>query len=628
MSGNMSGDGRRGRARARAAALTPLSLVAQRDVDASPRRIWMLLVLTVAFVLRAWNPRFNSPFEDESFMILMGRSVLAHAPDVSIYMRTAFGWYLWPVATALADFSGGIVGVRLMSATLGTLAVLGMYLFARRLFGDRIGLASSLLFAVSSPAILTARIATHDAAGVPFLMFALLLFVRGWQRGEWRDWIGSALCFFGCFLVKHPLAVFFPPVCILAVLLDRKRGLGFAVLLTILVTTYAVIYLDTIRTLVIFVAGFNAFRAPTDQLWTIYVRHRLDVWLCVVLALVAVFRGSRRERVIVAVLFVGAATFAALHVARRLDYHTWKHAVYVLVFLIPAAAAGAVSLADRLMRSQPVPTSACLLIVAGLIFGFGRRGLLPNSGGLPFMWPNAGVVSEFLQARVQFGQRVLVDDTAIRYVLRDLLPSDHIVDQYFFQYGNKMGPAAYAQAVADGWFDYIVLDGTTSGGALALERAIEPVLGARYVERNRAMQPNTGEDAVIYERVSPAVSRAPDAPVLIVDTPKTGDTVVVAGPRPTVDVTGHVDRSPLGAVLQVDVFTDRWYQQGPQITPDSRTGRFSRRVILGGEGVQRCAHVVRVRLIGVANRIIDEVTASRIIRSSPDSTATPCPSVF
>ena len=84
----------------------------------------------------------------------------------------------------------------------------------------------------------------------------------------------------------------------------------------------------------------------------------------------------------------------------------------------------------------------------------------------------------------------------------------------------------------------------------------------------------------------------------------------------------------LGAMLQVDVFTDRWYQQGPLITPDLRTGRFSRRVILGGEGAQRCAHVVRVRLLGVANRIVDEVTASRIVRTSSDSTATPCLPVF
>lgn len=628
MSGSKSGDGTRGRARIRAATLTPLSLVARRDVDASPRRLWLLLVLAIAFGLRAYNPGFNSPFEDESFMILMGRSVLAHAPDLPIYMRTAFGWYLWPVATALADFSGGIVGVRLMSATLGTLAVLGMYLFSRQLFGDRIGVASSLLFAVSSPAILTSRIATHDAAGVPLLTFALWLFVRGWLRGEWRDWIGSALCFFGCFLVKHPLAAFFPPACIIAMLVDRKRGLGFAILLSVLVATYTAIYFDTIRALLVFVAGFNAFRAPPNQLWTIYFTNRVDVWLCVVLALVAVFRGSRRERVIIALLLVGAATFSALHVARRLDYHTWKHAVYALVFLVPAAAAGAVSLADRLMHSQPVPTSACLLIVAGLVFALGRRGLLVKNGGLPFLWPNAGVVSEFLQARVQSGQRVLVDDAAVRYVLRDLSAQDHIVDQYFFEYGDKRGPDAYAQAVADGWFDYIVFDGTTSNGALALERAIQPALGLRYVERIRAMQPNTGEDAVIYERVSPAVSRAPGAPVLIVDTPKTGDTVIAAGPRPTVEVTGHVDRSPLGAVLQLDVFTDRWYQQGPLLTPDTRTGRFSRRVILGGEGAQRCTHVLRVRLLGVANRIIDEVTTSGIVRASPDSATAPCARVF
>ena len=611
--------------RASTMTVTPQSLVARRDDGGSPRRTWLLLVLAIAFFLRAFDLSFNSVFEDESFMILMGRSVLANAPDVSVYMRTAFGWYLWPVTLALADFAGGLVAVRLLAATLGTVAVLGMYLFARRLFGARIGLTAALFFAACTPAILTSRIATHDAGGVPLLLFALLLYARGWQDERWQDWVGSALLFFACFLVKHPLAVFFPPACILSVLLNRKRGLLFSAVLSLCVAGYAVVYADTIRALLTFVADFDAFRAPNDQLWTIYIRNRLDVWLCVVLALVAAVRADRRERLIILALVVGAVTFSALHVSRRLDYHTWKHAVYALIFLVPAAAAGALTLADRVMGRQVVPTTACVMIAAGTLFGFGRPGLLSDHGGLPFLWPNADVVSEFLQTRVQYGQRVLVDDAAIRYVLRDLTPQDHIADQYYLQYRDKTGAAAYATAVADGWFDYIVLDGTTSAASVTLARAIAGTVGARYVERNRAMQPNTGEDVVIFERVSPPVSRSPDAPVLVVESPKAGATAIVGGRNPSLAVTGRVERSPLGAQLQFDVFTDRWYRQGPLLTPAPGSGRFSRRVVLAGEGPDRCQHAIRVRLIGGANRIIDEVSVAGVRRSAPDSLDVPCP---
>ncbi len=605
--------------------VTPQSLVARTDDGGQPRRTWLLLVLAIAFLLRAFDLTFNTAFEDESFMILMGRSVLANAPDVSIYMRTAFGWYLWPVALALADLGGGLVGVRLLAAVLGTAAVLGMYLFARRLFGARIGLSAALFFAACTPAILTSRIATHDAAGVPLLLFALFLFARGWQEEQARDWVGSALLFFACFLVKHPLAAFFPPACLLAVVLNRKHGLLFAAVLSLCVAGYAAWYADTIRALLAFVADFDAFRAPNDQLWTIYVRNRLDVWLCVLLTIVAFIRCPRRERLIIAALCVGAVTFSALHVSRRLDFHTWKHAVYALVFLVPAAAAGALSLADQLMRQQAGPTTACMIIAAGTLFGFGRPGLLADHGGLPFLWPNAGVVSEFLRTRVQFRQRVLVDDAAIRYVLRDLTPQDHIADQYYMEYRGKTGSAAYALAVAEGWFDYIVLDGTTSSASVALERAIAPVVGARYVERNRAMQPNTGEDAVIYERISPPVSRPPDAPVLVVDAPKSGATVIVGGRTPASEVAGHVKRAPIGALLQIDVFTDRWYQQGPLVAPAPGSGAFNRRVVLGGEGPHRCQHAVRVRLLGSGNRIIDEVSIAGVRRAAPDSVDVPCP---
>src|SRR5262245_51930989 len=128
-----------------------------RPVDELPtnaRGPWLAAVLLLAFVLRATDPLFNTPFEDESFMVLMGRSILAGASDVAIYMRTAFGWYLWPSVAAIADSLGGLVALRLLAASLGTLAVYGVYRLARSLFDTRTGIVAACLFACTTPAIL------------------------------------------------------------------------------------------------------------------------------------------------------------------------------------------------------------------------------------------------------------------------------------------------------------------------------------------------------------------------------------------------------------------------------------------------------------------------------------------
>lgn len=597
----------------------------RRSGEAAPDTSgWITLILLLSFAVRALDPLFNTPFEDESFMILMGRSILERASDVDVYMRTAFGWYLWPVSVALADHAAGLLGVRLLAALLGTGAVGGMFLLTRRLFDERAALLASALFGLCTPAILTSRLATHDALSVPLIVFGVWAWVRALQRGGLGDWLIAAVLFFGSFLVKHPMAAFFPALCIAAMLLDRRGGFVFSLALSLMVAGYALRYRDVIIALLQFVDSFAAFRAPAGQLFAIYVRDRLDFWAFTTLAIVAAVRGDRRVRVTVLLLAIGALSFIAVHVGRRLDYHTWKHAVYPMLFLVPAAGAALSGLGARIAPRAFLPTMLAGLVAAAATYAAGRVGLQQVHGGLPFQWPDTRAVADYLRPRVQREQRVLIDDSAVRYQLRDLLPQPSIADQYWFEYEGVPAPASYANAVRDGWFDYIVLDGTTSVEAKRIYDAIKPHLAARYAERLRAPQPATGMDALVFERVSPPVSRPRNGVEIVVEAPLDGAQIVATAAAPQTTVKGFVRNAPAGAALHVEVQTNAWYPQGEPITAFGAGGAFERTVVLGGSGEQQCRHTVRLRLTTSDDRLLHEVYIDRIARVDPDSIGVAC----
>jgi hypothetical protein len=586
---------------------------------------WLTLILLLSFAVRALDPLFNTPFEDESFMILMGRSILERASDVDVYMRTAFGWYLWPVSVALADHAAGMLGVRLLAAVLGTSAVGGMFLLTRRLFDTRAALVAAALFGLCTPAILTSRLATHDALSVPMVVFGVWAWVRAQQRGALSDWMIAAVLVFGSFLVKHPMAAFFPGLCVAAMVLDRRGGFAFSLALSAMVGGYALWYYDVIIALLQFVDSFEAFRAPNEQLLAIYVRNRLDFWAFLLLAVVAAIRGDRRVRLIVLLLGIGALSFSALHVGRRLDFHTWKHAVYPMLFLAPAAGAALAGLGARVAPRWFLPTMCAALAAAAAVYAAGQVGLQPGHGGLPFQWPNTRSVATYLRLRVHPGQRVLIDDSAVRYQLRDLITQKRIVDQYWFVHEGVSAPASYANAVRDGWFDYIVLDGTTSLEAKRMYDAIKPHLAARYAERLRAPQPATGTDALVFERVAPPVTRPRNGVEIAVEAPVAGAIVLASAAKPEAMVKGLVRNAPAGAALHVEVQTNAWYPQGEPITQFGPGGAFERLVILGGSGEQQCHHTVRLRLMAPDNRLLQEVYIDRIARVDPDSAGVACP---
>jgi 4-amino-4-deoxy-L-arabinose transferase-like glycosyltransferase len=98
------------------------------------------------------------------------------------------GWESHPTlwfflqAASLRVFGDSVLGLRLLSALLGTATVPVLYLYARRPFGARVALAASTLLAVYHFHIHFSRIGLNNIADPPVALLAFACFFEGCRR--------------------------------------------------------------------------------------------------------------------------------------------------------------------------------------------------------------------------------------------------------------------------------------------------------------------------------------------------------------------------------------------------------------------------------------------------------------
>lgn len=92
-------------------------------------------------------------------------------------------FYSYLAIPFIKTFGLNVFSVRLPSAILGILAVLGTYLLVRQLFGkESLSLISSLLLAISPWHIQFSRVAFESNVGLTFNIFAALFFLKGLKK--------------------------------------------------------------------------------------------------------------------------------------------------------------------------------------------------------------------------------------------------------------------------------------------------------------------------------------------------------------------------------------------------------------------------------------------------------------
>ncbi len=468
----------------------------------------LAVIVACAWYLRAMDPNYSTAFMDEAAYVLYGRMFLSgvYEGPLAHHMQWTFGWYVWPVMAALADRIAGFAGVREWAAFLGVPTTLAVYGFGRRLFSPAVGLGAAAGFAVLAPAVFNCRIATRDAGMLPFFVCGLWLYAWAWRENDRRIWLASATSFFAAFLCKYTASIFFPPLALLALSKGWQRRAYYAhgewrprtyfvLPLALGCIVYGLYYRQDLIALLTYANQFQSLKALPGDAWKVYVTQRIDFYILLGLALIGCIRAEPRKRAMSWLLLGGAAIMPAFHAFTRADYDYWKDVNYSMVFLLPLAAQGVLGLIPERKWWVAVRVTAMVIVTAALAWAGESWNIQPK-----LMWPNVEPVIAFFHGRLQPHQRVLVDDQSLRYYLAPPLRESEITDPFSFTYKEKEGQAAYAAAVRDGYFDYVVLDSGGSPEGRLLDETLKSELDVNYTLQLRTQERVLHEWVQIWER--------------------------------------------------------------------------------------------------------------------------------
>jgi hypothetical protein len=226
-----------------------------------------------------------------------------------------------------------------------------------------------------------------------------------------------------------------------------------------------------------------------------------------------------------------------------------------------------------------------------------------------------------MEGRLGSADRILVDDTVFRYYFHPQLRQHQITDPFYFWYQGQMGPAAYAEAIHDGYFQYVLLDGGIGDDAQKMQTAIRPGLGAHYVLRFSMPEPQLGHPVQIYANDAlPASSNSTAAVRVIINSPQTGSVVQTKGIVASLE--GNTYGAPPKSRIGIEVFTNRWYSQ-PEVALRP-SGSFSETIYLGGEGNEQCHHMIRARLYDERGYAMAMDLVYNVSRANPHGSVPQC----
>ena len=164
------------------------------------REVWLIMAITfVAFVLRLWQLGHMPPgWRDDELINSLVISQHVLDGDWAVYYADASGHEaLYHVLNAfmLGVFSANWVGIRLLSAFLGTLTVPLTYLLGRKLFGRAVGLTAAAGLTVSFWGLMYSRFGLRHVLLPLLTLAAFYFFWRGFLKGNQRftDYLIAAL---------------------------------------------------------------------------------------------------------------------------------------------------------------------------------------------------------------------------------------------------------------------------------------------------------------------------------------------------------------------------------------------------------------------------------------------------
>jgi 4-amino-4-deoxy-L-arabinose transferase-like glycosyltransferase len=158
-----------------------------------------VLILFLAFAARIWNLYDSNRFFIDELLHVAG--IRAVSTDASTGILIPFSGiaafpYIFPFLQhhAITIFGHNFLGLRVVSAVIGTLTVAALYVLGRSLFGRKTALIAAALLATFPPHLQFSRIGLNNIADPLFGTLALAFLGRGLMSNRRMDYVvGGAM---------------------------------------------------------------------------------------------------------------------------------------------------------------------------------------------------------------------------------------------------------------------------------------------------------------------------------------------------------------------------------------------------------------------------------------------------
>ncbi len=376
--------------------LQPMPLrvpVADRGVQTRSLSVrpWQLALVFLLLQLAAVILIGNGGFTDEGIYVLAGTDpLLGREDDVAYHLWLDGSPYLFPLLSGAAYLSAGLVGSRMMAATLWAIGLVFFSRFVRTYFGHAAALWATLLLCLNGVFFSVAHLAVYDA--LAFVAFsACLSCAQQLVRKKSIVWVARVSVWAALTVVAKYSAIILLLLSIPVTLISSRRRNGRAVLVCIVfAAALSLAYMAIIHGQ-IFPRGalYILLSHPkyADRLQLAFQATYL-LLLPLALAIIAALQlGKRRARFAWTLVGCGVA-WPLLHVLTVESVSLNKHVALSLVFLYPLIGW---SFAQWWHTRRKL---ALTLAVASAVWGAAQFFVLDR------YWVDVRAVAEFLLSRL------------------------------------------------------------------------------------------------------------------------------------------------------------------------------------------------------------------------------------
>lgn len=448
------------------------------------------IILIGAFLTRVIHLNYNSAFNDEGIYIVIGRmGLFAHdwwSYGAKLWMAGLP--YVYPPLSALAYELGGLSGARLLNVIFGVLLVEEVYRFTKllHLYDKKVNeiaaLIAAFLAAFSGIGIFLSKFATYDMPSFLLFMIGINSFLKAKYFANGKYYFLAFLCLFTAFLTKIVIAIFFPILFVLSLIQfrtmtskDKKRMISYLYApFLIAVAIYILFYQENILT---FIAthkdqGKTAGLAPILSL----IWDEVHILLLLFVPSAIGFIASKKTKML-ATLSVLSFVIPVFHMA-LLRYATLDKHLYLTILFLSVIVGYGTSLA---ISSHNRISKVLIKVGIPIVLAW----YLLNAQHILYIrehdWDDNIDTQNYLRENAQLGDKVLTQGGgAIILALYDkIFPPKNIVTFDWIDYSGLVGERGYAQAVTDGYFDFIELNSGVND-TIPLTKIIKDNLSETY----------------------------------------------------------------------------------------------------------------------------------------------------